>query len=231
MQEHSKLYIEEARKKNSQNDIEGAIKAIDTAIQLDAQNIEYYQLRATLLESKKDYQLAAEDLTKIIEISTDIEVRIEAYRKRVGIYEKLGQVDKLMEDLTWLIDHGFGTYGLYAWRGSYNLKLEKSESAIQDFSKVYELSGNKGDLFNRARAYYQSKQYENSLKDIITLLNANDLYPVLLINAYTLRGRILYKMGKYEDALRDFNEERRLNSADGFSDALEYMRVYFPHEV
>ena len=83
------------------------------------------------------------------------------------------------------------------------MKEENYEKAIDYFNKCYsEYENNIDFLYNLANCYYQTADYDNSLRLIDRLLLGDDSYE----DAYNLKAACFVRQNKFEDALNCLNE-------------------------
>lgn len=105
---------------------------------------------------KGEIYLALDDFIKVIQlINKPIQAnrQLESARSmRSVIYETLGDFQKSLEDLDWLIENG---YDAYADRGRRKRRVDDNLGAIKDFTQALKLHPENHDLlFQRALAYY-----------------------------------------------------------------------------
>lgn len=233
MEEDAEFYSKRSNQRFAKGDMEGAISDINHAIHLDPNNLEYYRSRGNLRYHSEEYQLAVEDFTKIIQLGKNINQLTDIYNKRAISYEKLGLHGHLLRDLDWLIEHGFGTATIYAWRGHHRLKMGDGEGAIRDFTIAHESWDPESSeaLLQRAQAYYQAQRYEEAVQDLTQIAETYKLIPLELVVIYIWRGRAYYGMGKHQEALIDFKEAVRIEGENPYFDAASYMRAYFPEDI
>lgn len=228
----AKFYFERSKERLKNGQIGGDLSDLDYAIRLDPNFLEGYRRRAEFRYDGEEYQLAIEDLTKIIELSDDIEEIADCRKKRAISYEHVALYWELVKDLDWLIENGFGKEVDYAWRGLHKFKAGDFESAIRDFTEAHRMSPDISEyLIQRARSYYSAHRYEEAVQDLTTILESYESYPLSLRAVYMWRGRAYFKMGKHQEALNDFNEEMRLIENEPFSSALAYMQQLHPQDL
>ncbi len=226
IQRDAAYYFKRADERVRADDVEGAVGDLDQAICLDPENVHYYWKRALLRYQHNEHRLAVEDLTRIIQLTSDRDELESAYSTRALSYENLELYHELVADLTWLIDHGFGTDTAYAWRGHHLHQQGHFEAAIRDFTAAFELSPETEDfLLQRAHAYYQAGRYDEAIYDLTHILGSPDHHPNYLIAIYHWRGLAYYHLGQESDALADFSEEMRLRGRSACSSVDEYFKV------
>ncbi|GIK67201.1 MAG: hypothetical protein BroJett018_49950 [Chloroflexota bacterium] len=227
-----KFYFERSEERLKNGQIGGGLADLDYAIRLDPNFLEGYRRRAEFRYDGKEYQLAIEDLTKIIELSDDIDEIADCRKKRAICYEHVGLYWELVKDLDWLIENGFGTVTRYDWRGLHKFRAGDFEAAIRDFSEAYKMSPDISTyLLQRGYSYYYAHRYEEAIQDFNTILESYESHPLFLRAVYIWRGRTYFKMGEHDKALKDFNEELRLIGNEPFSSALAYMQQHHPQDL
>ncbi len=227
-----KFYFERSEERLKNGQIGGGLADLDYAIRLDPNFLEGYRRRAEFRYDGKEYELAVEDLTKIIELSDDIEEIADCRKKRAISYGHVRLYWELVKDVDWLIENGFGKQIDYAWRGLHKFESGDFEAAIRDYTAAYKLSPNNTEfLIKRAQSYYFAHRYEEAVRDLTTILESYESYPLSLRAVYMWRGRAYFKMDDHQKALSDFNEALRLVGNDPFSSALAYMQQHHPQDL
>lgn len=228
----AKFYFERSEERLKNGEIGGGLSDLDYTIRLDPSFLEGYRRRAEFRYDGEEYLLAIEDLTKIIELSDDVEEIADCRKKRAISYEHVGLYWELVKDLDWLIENGFGKQIDYAWRGLHKFESGDFEGAIRDYTAAYKLSPNNTEfLMKRAQSYYFAHRYEEAIRDLTTVVEKSESHPMFLRVAYMWRGRAYFKMGEHQKALSDFNEEMRLIENEPFSSALAYMQKHYPRDI
>jgi tetratricopeptide (TPR) repeat protein len=229
MEHDADFYAQRSEERFHSGDIEGGLADLDQSIALDANNPQRYWERAILRYEGEEYELAIEDLSKIIELSTDREELQGAYIKRAISHQIVGKHDKVVQDLDWLISQGLADSLNYAWRASYMRRWGRYDEAIQDMTTALQLSPETDQfLLQRATIYYRTQQYENAVADLTKIIEAHDADDQYLDMFYHLRGKAYYRLNRRLESLHDFNQIRRFMGQPLLSDAHDYMK--FLHE-
>jgi tetratricopeptide (TPR) repeat protein len=228
LQKLAQFCVERAKVYGKQGDSEKCMKYLNWAHQYDPTNLEYLWIIANYWYENDD-EKAIDPLNRIIEIGGDLWAMRQAHHKRAISYDPLGKPEKVIEDLDWLIRHGFEDAGNYQWRGKCRLALGNADGAIEDFSVAVQRSPQSHScLINRAWAYYQLKRYEEVLQDLDLFYTTFGL-GTFREWFYTLRGKVYFQLGRHQDALNDFNSGTGLSKP--FTDATAYMETYFPEDL
>jgi tetratricopeptide (TPR) repeat protein len=176
---------------------------------------------------KGEIYLALDDFIKVIQlINKPIQAnrQLESARSmRSSIYEALGDLQKSLEDLDWLIENG---YDAYAHRGRLKRAMDDNLGAIEDFTQALKLHPENSEILSqRAFLYYTLNQYEDAINDLTTIIRSRPANQVSL-EVYHLRGKSYFKANLPQQALDDFNEVLRLSgyppvaSAEAYPDFL-----------
>jgi tetratricopeptide (TPR) repeat protein len=231
MTQDAAYYAKRSSERFESGDIEGGDADLNRAIELDPDNVEYRWERGRFRYNAEEYALMVEDISKIVEVSSDLDDLQEAYILLSIAYDALGQDQELIAALDWRINHG-GDASCYDWRANLRLKAGDSEGAIDDLTKALEMApGNTTFQLQRARAYYFAKRYEAAIADLTQIFDSDESAPRFLAIVYSWRGRAYYHLGEYDKALADFNKDMVLSHATVvFSDATAYMRTFVPEE-
>lgn len=112
----------------------------------------------------------------------------------------------------WLVKYPDDAYA-YTERGLVNSKLNKSESAISDFSKAAELLPNamKPRIYQCAELAKMGRESESRglLEEIMSNPNFSQISPYEKFLAYSLDGEFKIKSGQHTDALPSLNNALR----------------------
>ncbi len=159
----SNLRVDEGDKLYDNNDLNGALKKYNEAIELNSQNSAAYAARGNVLIEQKNYKAAISDLDKAIKIDDN---QAYVYNYRACAYIDLEDYGKALDDLMKAIDID-PEYVLAYSNGSiimnileqYNDAIELANIAIK--IDPYEPAG----YSTRATAYFNLGEYKKALKD------------------------------------------------------------------
>lgn len=206
-------------------DVDGAFADLDQAISLAPANCVYRWVRANLRYEGEEYQPAVEDFSAIIQHSKDAEELIVAHRKRSIFLEVLGRYDDLLADLDWLIAHSDAGHSFYAWRGHHRMLKGFFLDAVEDFTAALELAPNTNNyLLTRSNAYSRLKLYDEEIADLTSVLESGENDPKFLSIVYLKRANALFRAGKLEQAVSDFDASMQLGDDNSFTNAEDYFR-------
>lgn len=227
MTENAEFYFNRSEERYRNRDYLGGDADRARAIALDPDNLEYRWERGEsrwsgAYDNKKEwaFPIAIEDLTRIIEVSTDREEVYDAYRKRALLYERYSQFEDLIADMGWLIEHEKNDAGrchVLVWRGGHLLRMGHPERAVQDFTVALQISPQDTMiLIQRARAYDELEQYDDAVEDLSRILSAKPEDTVSIPSAYFTLGKIHYKCGRKKEAFDSFKKSLDLITDDGY---------------
>ncbi|MBI1258746.1 MAG: tetratricopeptide repeat protein [Chloroflexi bacterium] len=224
MTQDAEFYFKRSAERYKAGDVSGGDADLDQAIALAPDNLEYRWERGMLRMryQAEQHELALEDFSKIIELSTDIEELDRAYGWRLVSYDALGLKQALLADLDWLIAHDLADALLYSWRSHLLYDLERYEEALEDVNKAIEMAPKHMDyLVDRARIYEQLKRYEDEINDLTSWMKS--VRDSLLLNMlYMDRATAFFKIGNKEQAYADFEEAIRRGAMPFTSDPVKY---------
>jgi tetratricopeptide (TPR) repeat protein len=222
MQQTAAFYFERANTRFRDGEVDSAYADLDTAINLEPDNWEYRYIRAQLRDEAEQYELAVEDYSVMVTMNADLDKLEQIHHRRAVVYEKLGLYERLLEDLTWLINHGAGDSLLYAWRGYHHYRLGHHQESLADYLRAHDLAPeNNGIALQLARSRYQVGQYNTVINEMTALLEQVQEHPSLLSSAHYWRGESYLRLGHSDQAEQDFAESRRLN---GLVDKVDNIR-------
>lgn len=96
----------------------------------------------------------------------------------------------------------------YLARAEFAFREERYQDALIDFDRALQLNSQLHQaLFGRARARFAMEKYDLVVQDCTEAIKRNPLQPI-----YSLRGEAYLKLNKYDQAIADFHEAKRLDS-------------------
>ncbi|MBF0516934.1 MAG: hypothetical protein HQK97_07435 [Nitrospirae bacterium] len=95
----SNYYNDRGRCYNITGDRDSALKDFDMSLQLNPNNVHAYLNRGQLLLQRAAFDKALSDFSKVIELSIDEGLVIDAYNYRSMAYEKSGDKDAAAADM------------------------------------------------------------------------------------------------------------------------------------
>jgi|GEM_PF-1647482 len=191
---HNKsFHIQRAGKEYRLGNYRDAIGHLNRAIFLEPGAIRAFLLRGKAHSKLKDYESSLNDFSRVIELSVSEHVeKCSCKHGRHHLYWM--PIRKEVEG--------------YKWRAWTNAQLKKHELAIEDFSKVLDLSDDRHyALRERGRAFYRLCKYEQAIDDLTQCLKIDPADAI----AYLLRGLAFRGQGKFDLALQDFTASIELD--------------------
>jgi tetratricopeptide (TPR) repeat protein len=212
----AEYYFELSEDRYKAKDIEGRNAALDRAIELDPTNTHYILTRARYAywlasyrrykpELHADWRKALPDLDYVIAFSQDPEEVQDAYELRSFCYEALGEIDKLIHNLSWLIDHDdekSSSFNLFRWRAIHYEKQGRFAEAIADYEQAFHLNPDDRYPAVPLKLLFLSGNYERTIEEsskVITSATGRDLLAATLY----IRSKALHRLGRTAEALID----------------------------
>lgn len=190
-----------------------AIEACTKALEINPEYIKAYELRARFYQDKKEYYLAREDYTRLIELNS--KEADQYYLKRGLVFEAERQYDNAKNDLTKAIELNPNFRYAYNVRGLLlRDKLKKYDEAIGDFTKLIELEPyNTAYYVDRASIYEVANRMDLAIKDYSKLI---ELKPNRIW--YISRADLYEKNSQYDMAINDYTKAIELSLISDLDD-------------
>lgn len=191
------------------------IDAFEKAIDIESDTYRkglLLRLRADAYYMIRNYTLALKDAEKALTLNPQL---TEVHLLKAGIYTRLNKLNFAIGEYCYAIQLNPTHSGYYFNRGVLRIKLEMYEDALKDFDQSLEclskdLSSNSisWHYYNRAYTHQQLFLYDKALDDYSFTIEKNPADAEALNN----RGVILNHLGRYEEALADFNHAIHLDA-------------------
>jgi tetratricopeptide (TPR) repeat protein len=205
---------------------DSAMVEYTNAISLDSTCVEALTNRAVTRELHKDFRGAIEDYTLAIRINPSY---ADAYSKRAATYKSLGRFNEAIDDYTAAIARGTSSYpydpilhfaNAYFGRGIVHYQKGQLDKAIADYDSTLVLSPRHPlAIINKALALGDLMQYDSAIvwyTQAIALISPME-YGGAQEHAYFGRGLMYNQTGRFELALKDFNDALRLKPDDRYA--------------
>ena len=204
-----------------------AIAIYSEILSQDPKSVEALANRANVYAVTQDYRLALIDIRQAIELDDTIPI---LFFNRANIYMDLGEIELAKADYLHVIEKDPEHPGSLLQIGKIKEK-EVFGSGQAEINKAIELDPWFADaLIERARFRNQKGEYSLAMNDLITAVDLDPQNPEIyeLTNfviehfnkrvgdnpsdpfAFVARGQIFQRMGRYQDALADWNMAVRL---------------------
>ncbi|MBR1805514.1 MAG: tetratricopeptide repeat protein [Selenomonadaceae bacterium] len=196
--------VETAWELESNDDLDGAIRLFDEAIQLNQNNALAYFGRGTVYSELKQHERALADFNKSIELDANY---LDAYNNRAITYKGLENFDAALKDFDAAVRLNPNDADIYYNRGNTYMEKDDFNAAIRDFTKTIELDSTyAAAYFNRGLSYKILEDYEAAVGDFTAYI---ELKPDDA-QAYKLRGECYEALGDAELAQADFDSAAAL---------------------
>jgi tetratricopeptide (TPR) repeat protein/serine/threonine protein kinase len=210
-----------------------ALRAYDTAIQLDDQVAEAFCARGDLLSLQKEYAKAIKDYTRAIALDQKIATTFNSRGHARYLNEEFqAAIDDYDSAIKLKPDYAVAIHN----RGNAWSALGKYDKALGDYNTAILLNTKDPSAYsNRGLAWYQIKDYEKAIDDYTTAIS---LKPNFLAHVYRYRGDAYkeqaLKEGKaYDKALKDYAEAIKIdkNYIYSYMNRAEIWRIKKEHEL
>jgi tetratricopeptide (TPR) repeat protein len=180
------------------NNTAAALAYLDTAIQMNPENPDYYVNRGLIYQETSREAQAEADYLMALELNPQHD--LARYNMAV-LKENTNDPAKAEAYYTQSIQDNPSSPYAYRQRGYRRMMAGEYNQALADFNEVLSLDPNDVEtLINRGILYEKKQLYDIAIDDYS---NAIRLKPGLA-KAYFNRGNSLYKQGNYKDALNDY---------------------------
>jgi len=184
-----------------------SIADFDKAIQLKPENSMAYSNRGIAKANIGKSEEAKKDFDKAIELKPDYG---DAYSNRGGILISMKRYEDAIKDLNKSLNINPLAPDPYTNRGIAKSQLKDYEGAIKDFNTVIGMQPQNTDAFlNRAFTYANKGDYQLAISDFNTVIQQRPNSGI----AYFYRGISKEKMGKKDEACKDYHLADKYNFA------------------
>lgn len=169
-----------------------AMKVCEEALSKDPNNMDVYFAKSIVNGSKKDFQMAVNDITKV----TLAKPSAAAYKQRAAFYIILGQHQNAINDYNQVLSIDDHDLGAYLSRAAANEHIQNYKGAVADYNKVAALAaGNdKIDVIVKQAKKKIFDLNKESVKPEIELLSVKADKNIVRIagnkNEIVIKGRI-----------------------------------------
>ncbi|HLG03191.1 MAG TPA: tetratricopeptide repeat protein, partial [Bacteroidia bacterium] len=200
----AKRHVKEGTLSLRMGNYTGSISSFTKAIEASDSYQEAYNLRAIVYIRTFRFVDAVTDLDKAIALNPN---DATAYFYRGVAQTHLRRDSVAIQDFTKAIQTKPDYHEAYFQRGLVAYRMKNYGQAASDFRFSNLLHPMDSTLTELARAEYSDGQYEEATVHLDQALLRNPQNPEL----FYLRGHTNYSMGRYESALKDFNQSIVLN--------------------
>lgn len=181
-----------------------ALKDYETLISMFPEEYYFLENRSAIYEDLEKYDLALEDINKIIRLKPNEEA---GYNLRSSIYQKMGKYNEALKDINYVISLDAKNIYNYRNRADIYIQMGKLDLAKQDFNKMIAYDDNGYAYLERGRFYLNNNQYDLAFADYDTAMQKG-----LKNDGLMEKGFANFWLGKYEEAVANFNEMTAENS-------------------
>ena len=191
----------------NQKEYQKSIRKLSNAIDLNANDPDYFKLRGMAYCFQKNYDKAIDDASKAIDLNSDDPEYFDL-RGTANLF--LANYDKAIEDETKAINLNSENPEYFKVRGWAYYYLKNYDIAIEEATKAIDLNSEDAEYFHlRSRAYYDLNNYDKAIEEATKAIDLNSEDP-----SYEIRGWAYYYLKNYDKAIEDANKAIDLNSDD-----------------
>lgn len=179
--------------------------------------------RASQAKHERDYQRAVDLYTQGIEEGAfDAKARRDLIRQRAFAYEDLHQYDRADADYNAMLAIEPLDPDVYAKRGFYLIRRERYDEALADFRKGGELVQSDGGFpYGEGQTYEKLGQHEKAVERYTEAIRRN----ATVTTYYRERGSAYNYLGKFQEALADYDKALELGYAFPFPRETSYSNL------
>ena len=199
-------YFYRAMAKNDLGDYGGAIVDYSKII-VEEPGADTYFNRGNSKYSIKDFTGAKEDYAKAFMLDENF---IDALYSLACVKLDLGENEEAIRDFTSVIKQVPTNPDTYTLRAIAYKAIEQYKNALQDYSTAVLIEPNTNNYYSRGAFLMDIKYYKEANSDLTKSLrlNKNNAF------AYFYRGGSNLFLGKFNDAISDFNEAIKFDAMD-----------------
>ena len=175
------------------------------------ENLENLKQKARQFLDDKNWDELIPIYTEIIELEESPHAKALTYSQRSFLYERKGDLNRAIADLTKALELTPDDPLAYDSRGRAYERKGDLDRAIADFTKALELTPDDPlDYGFRGLAYEKKGDLDRAIADFTKVLELNPDYPL----AYNSRGRAYERKGDLDRAIADFTKVLELKPDD-----------------
>ena len=212
-QSHSIIdYFKMAVSELKNNNVVGALENLEKYIEINPNENKGYDLRGFTYLQIGDYEKALNDYAKLVQIKPDI----SSYFFRGYSYYGLNKYIEAIEDFTKVINFDKDETNAYFMRGLSKSYLNDRLGAISDYDEIIKREKTATPFNYKMSTVYNNKAYclVELNKPVKALPFADKALELDKSEAYIwdTRGEIFYKLGEYENCIKDMDQAISINS-------------------
>lgn len=200
-----------------------ALLDFNKTIELNPKYVNAYNNRAMLYVRNKKYRQAAVDFTSAIEFDPN---NIKHYQNRAAAYLELGQKEQAQADLAqvkWLaklddlnaaVSRKPNEPKSYIQRANHLAQGGREEIALANFEQAINVAPTSVEGLNgRAQFWFEQGQFAKAISDCNQAIDVLKRSNEWNRRTFSIRGESYLKLGKYDEALADFQATERLDES------------------
>lgn len=173
------------------------IKYLDSAIQLNSTEADYYVNRALAKQACSD-ETATDDVKRALAINPDHSLT----RHNIAVQSKQDSFDQTEKQLTEIIQSDSTLQYPFIARGYYRLTNGNYKGAQEDYSYALEIDDTDPHLWlNRGMAKEKLNDLTGAFGDYTQAIEIKENF----VNAWLNRGNVLMKQQRFQDAIEDYS--------------------------
>ncbi len=198
-------------------DLEGALDDANRSLKIRPGYTNALNNRATAYFFSKDYESALADYTTLLAKDS---LKVDLYRKRIMVLEKLDRRDELLNDYLTLTRLLPANHSYFAKVGEIFYHQNKNQEAVEYINRSIQLKPTYYQpLFIRGNAYFKLGEYSKALSDFSRYAEITK-EP----DSYYNSGMCFLKLNKIEDACKLWGKARELGHKDAPARIEQYCR-------
>lgn len=198
-----------------QKDLAGALQAINSAILIKKSNAAYYTQRVEIYSELKKYELALEDINKMIRLDS---YEIDHYIQKADLLFQAGYFEDAKEMTSAILELKPHDPDILYLSGKSSYMNKNYLQALKQINHAFEQKTEKEYFELRGDIYSATSTYEYAIKDYSMYL---DIYP-RSGEVYAKKGWARFQVGDLKGACSDWEKGKRYGSYD----ALQYFDKY-----
>jgi len=194
---------------------DGTLTLLNQRVAQDPKNAASWTNRGILLRILADYEGASRDFREALRLDPS---SVHALLGQGDLYLALHRYSEAIEAYNTAIALDPERSSSYLHRGSGYVEQGRHAEAIADFTKSADLEpGWSQPYFRRASARNDVKDFQGALSDYDTFFRLERKSSELIGEAHGLRAFIYMRLGRYREAIADYDVELQLTPRDAIA--------------
>ena len=198
-------------------DLSKAEKVYNQILNIEPENFDALQLKATLLYQSKKYKEALNFFNAAINLNADF---APLHKNHGNTLKKLNRLDEALFSYKRAIQLQPDSAELYNNIGKIYEELKHFDDALLNYNKAIELKSSYAEaFFNRATVLNKLENFNEALKNYDKAIELKSDY----FTAYSNRGIVLHDLERFDEAINSFNKAIQLK--DDYAEAYNFRGV------